>query len=119
MASDFPASDNRSAATERRSWVWAKLSGHSEWRTGNLEAARWLRRRLSWPTGYPLRWVPLPWRWRLWLADHGYKLGTRAAERVCRGNRCGVHTPGYAARRQLGGPCLCERVRRRLDYIPF
>lgn len=80
----------------------------------NTAARKWFVRR-----GYPLRWLPLPWVWRLKIAKAQYKVGVGIARRLCRGNRYGDHTPLWPAVQPLGGSCLCARVRRRLDYIPF
>ncbi len=46
-----------------------------------------------------------------------YVVGVGIAKRVCRGNRYGVHTAHVI--QPLGGECFCDRVRRRLDFIPF
>lgn len=57
--------------------------------------------------------------WRIKFLKVRYAVGVKWAERVCSGNRYGAHTPSFPAKQPLGGPCLCSRVRRRLDYIPF
>ena len=69
--------------------------------------------------GYPMPWLPLPWRWKLWYVKRQYVVGVGIAERICRGNRYGVHTPSWPAHMPMGGQCLCSKVRKRLDYIPF
>lgn len=61
------------------------------------------------------RYAALRVRFLRWRFDKGVAL----AKRVCRGNRYGTHTPAWPAQQPLGGPCLCSRVRRRLDFIPF
>ena len=57
--------------------------------------------------------------WRIKLEKTRYLIGVGIATKVCRGNRYGAHTPAFPAKQPLGGPCLCSRVRRRLDFIPF
>jgi hypothetical protein len=69
--------------------------------------------------GFPVPWLPLPWRWRLWYVKRQYDVGVSLAERLCKGNRYGAHTPSWPAYQPMGGRCFCSRVRGRLDYIPF
>lgn len=54
---------------------------------------------------------------RIRLEALRYKVGVGIADLLCRGNRWGAHT--YDSWQPIGGRCLCDRVRRRLDYIPF
>jgi hypothetical protein len=52
---------------------------------------------------------------RFWIRAKGlrYCVGVGLAERLCRG----PHTDGWQS--NDGDRCLCDRVRRRLDFIPF
>lgn len=82
---------------------------------GSLLQARplWLK-QLGWKlTGKSGRSIV----WRINLLRLRYALGVGLAKRLCRGNRYGDHTSESI--QPLGGECFCDRVRGRLDFIPF
>lgn len=85
-----------------------------------MSATESLFQFLRWRWIYTRQWFGRQaWRVGLTFKKWRYDHGVRLAQRLCKGNRYGDHTPLWPAKQPLGGSCLCARVRRRLDYIPF